>query len=429
MQKEKVNTTSKKRKIIKIIALVTAFIATFTCGYFFYHFINIGSTTLVGSVVNLINNTAYLIDPATGEQRYLTEEEIADLIVDAYMDRYSEYYTKEEYEQRMSESQGNASGFGLNFYANSNKIYKVTGNSPAAKAGIKKDDRLLSYKYGEVVRSVQTNGLGLEGLAAIEGQETTFVILRGEQTLEFKIEKTEYTVTYIEYYDSQVKYYFQSDGGDKEPKAITDTNAGMIELDQKTAYIKFDLFEGDSARQMKDALEFMVERGRENLILDMRNNGGGNLNVLTEIASLFIDNQGKRDNVVAYAKTRNGEEKYQTSGNGFVKGLKKVSIIANMNTASASECLIGALLHYGDVLTMDRVVIEKNGAGEAKTYGKGIMQTTFWLAKGGALKITTGKMFWPDNQTSIHQVGIIALDKNAVEREDAISRAQSCFYE
>ena len=69
------------------------------------------------------------------------------------------------------------------------------------------------------------------------------------------------------------------------------------------------------------------------------------------------------------------------------------------------------------------IVIEKNSKGVAKTYGKGIMQTTYQLLSGGAFKLTTAKIYWPDKTTSIHGVGVIADGENAVSSENALDRA------
>jgi carboxyl-terminal processing protease len=81
-------------------------------------------------------------------------------------------------------------------------------------------------------------------------------------------------------------------------------------------------------------------------------------------------------------------------------------VLANENTASASECLLGVLVHYGDVLKNNSdVILEMNEEGAYRTYGKGIMQTTYMLLSGGALKLTTAKIYWPDGETSIHGVG------------------------
>ena len=173
----------------------------------------------------------------------------------------------------------------------------------------------------------------------------------------------------------------------------------------------------------------MKERGRENLILDLRNNGGGSLSKLIDIASMLIYNDGEQNTVIAISQKRNGQEVFATRRNEYFSNIKKISVIANVNSASATECLIGAMLHYGDGFSQDRLVIEEHPTEGARTFGKGIMQTTYWMIKGGAIKLTTGKMFWPDNKTSIHQIGITTTAKNSVPSINALSRAIECLYE
>jgi hypothetical protein len=66
------------------------------------------------------------------------------------------------------------------------------------------------------------------------------------------------------------------------------------------------------------------------------------------------------------------------------------------------------------------VVVEKNANGIAKTYGKGIMQTTYSLWFGGAFKLTTAKIYWPDKTTSIHGTGVVKEGLNAAEKGQAL---------
>ena len=430
---EKKNKDINKETIKKVFAgiLVTlSFVAVFICGYFSYLFLNVNSTSLTGSVINLINNQAYLIDPETGEQKYLTEEEISDLIIDYYFDKYSEYYTLEEYQSVSDTAAGNNFGAGLVFYNDRPQIYKVVGNSPADRAGMEVGDVINFVEVGGVKIIAQSGSRLADELNAIDGsKQVTFNVTRaGEQKI-FSLVRADYTVSYVTYYDNQTKLSFRADKKSDPLSAVTDDNKKMSALDDKTAYIKLDLFEGDCVKQMKQALDFMKSRGREKLILDLRDNGGGSLDYLIEIGAMLIYNQGKNNTVIAYAHRRNGNETFTTGQNKFYDNLKEISIIANDGTASASECLIGAMLHYQDGFNKDRLIIEKNNKGNAVTYGKGIMQTTYWLAKGGALKITTGKMFWPDDKTSIHGVGITTTEQNSVESANALSRAIACLSE
>ena len=91
----------------------------------------------------------------------------------------------------------------------------------------------------------------------------------------------------------------------------------------------------------------------------------------------------------------------------------KIAVLADENTASASECLIGAMMDYGS-MTEETLVITKNG-DTARTYGKGIMQTTYVNPTGGdALKLTTAYIYWPVSHTSIHGTGIRTAEANEI---------------
>ena len=75
----------------------------------------------------------------------------------------------------------------------------------------------------------------------------------------------------------------------------------------------------------------------------------------------------------------------------------------------------------------DRLIIETDGKGSQATFGKGIMQTTYLLTNGGAFKLTTARIFWPNRTTCIHGKGIgpdIVPEENIVEKSQVISRAR-----
>ena len=103
--------------------------------------------------------------------------------------------------------------------------------------------------------------------------------------------------------------------------------------------------------------------------------------------------------------------------------------MANENTASASECLIGAMLYYGKCFDVNKLIVVNNSLedGIASTYGKGIMQTTYSnLFTGEAIKLTTAYIFQPDKTTSIHGVGIKATLENSFTDDTlALNRAIS----
>ena len=194
-------------------------------------------------------------------------------------------------------------------------------------------------------------------------------------------------------------------------------------LGDKTALIRLDGFEGDVASQLEKAIQIMKDNNRTKLILDLRNNGGGYMSILTKVAKHLIYNGGKKT-LIAYSKGKTENESFYMENGVRNDFIENIAVLANEGTASASECLIGAMLYYGEKFSIDNLVIEKNSEGTAKTYGKGIMQSTYKFLDGSALKITTAKILWPDKETCIHLKGILPIDANATEKGvSAIQRA------
>ena len=127
---------------------------------------------------------------------------------------------------------------------------------------------------------------------------------------------------------------------------------------------------------------------------------------------------------------KGAKQKFYTSGNAFYDNIEQIAVLANANTASASECLIGALKFYGGAndgasFSEKNLVLTYNPSRDNfSTYGKGIMQTTYSLATGGAFKITTAYIYQPDEKTCIHDVGLTtSVPENRVDNENALSRA------
>lgn len=431
-EKEKVNIEEQKTKRInRILSIVIAVLLTFIGflgGYFAKYFSKTESEKTIEELISIIIDKAYPID----EGKEIDERAVFEFFKTYYDDKYAAYYDKDEYEQLQREDNGNYSGIGVSFYSNAkNEVSKVYKNSPAFIAGFQKNDVFVSITDANGAKTVfdkQNNPTSY--LPSVnEGEVITVEVNRQGETIHLQVEKRQYNASYVEYYDSGTKMFFATnDFGNLEAK--TDDLQKMEGLDDLTAYVILDQFEAQASEEFGKAIKFMQERGRTKLILDLRDNGGGSMKILVKIASYLIYNSGARESIVAYAKGKDRTSFFSTSSNNYYTGITKTVVIANHNTASASECLIGLMLHYGkksidDNFSKDDLVITKNNEGVAKTYGKGIMQTTYRLKSGGAFKLTTAKILWPDNSTCIHDVGIIQ-DKNldnAVTEANALSRA------
>ena len=150
------------------------------------------------------------------------------------------------------------------------------------------------------------------------------------------------------------------------------------------------------------------------------------MDVLSDVAAYFVFDEKDGSPVIAYAGYKNGKsDVFRASGDKFNREITDIVVLANDGTASASECLIGAMKYYGRGFDESKLVITKNAEGIARTYGKGIMQTTYNnIFTGEAIKLTTAYVYQPDNETCIHGKGFVAEGDNAVGGdEEALLRA------
>lgn len=419
--KNRVN-QGKKRKIILTITAILLAIISFLGGFFVNRLINGKKLAKVNSILRIMESVGLVFDE-NGEPREITEEDYVNAIVNGVLDQYSQYYTAEEYAEHTEKTKGNYSGIGITFYDNDAIIDSVKGNSPAQKAGIIEGDKIISATLNGTT-SVLDSYKKITDFFDSLPSETQFQLSveRGGETLLFTLKKTVYQTSYVTYYDNQYKYCFESEQN-QSLTAKSYYGQGNSILANDVAYIVFAGFEGQAASQLFKALEFMKERNKTKLILDLRNNPGGQMNILTEIAGALIYCNGKNNFAVAVAESKKNSETFYSGKNRFNTEISSIVVLANKRSASASEALIGAMIHYGGAFAKDKLVIEKDASGNATTYGKGIMQTTYGLIGGGALKLTTARILWPDGQTCIHQKGITTKTANQVEKENALSRA------
>ena len=448
-----------KTRIFVSIGLTLLILISFFSG-FLTHAVTRGRTTQITSeVVEVIDKVGFIYDPKIDDYVKIEGDKIAQLIAGNFLDGYSEYYTKEEYEKVMQENAGKYVGIGISFNgsddAGSNQIIQVSLNSPAHYAKIEqgdivigarvfkddKDDASIKQDEYTVISTGKQLSAFLNEVGA--GDTVQLKIDRAGEILEISVQKKAYQKSYVSYIDSQKFAFFAPLEGDNissvntafetiEQKDIT-FNAFYEELDGESvenkdvAIIKLSAFEGDAAYQLGAMIRYMTEiRNRSSLILDLCDNGGGDMNILTNVTSYLINNNGNGNYKIVIANGKldgDGVEKeeayrvsnYSVGKNNFNTDIKKITIMANRNTASASECLMGAMICYADdCFSQDNVVIvasQQNGELQPvyRTYGKGIMQTTYRLQSGGALKLTTAKILWPNN-TCIHKTGIVATN-------------------
>lgn len=426
-KKTKKTLSKKSLKTLIIISAVVLTILSFFGGYFTHYFILGREANTAAWIVGLIEQTYCVYDEETGKVKEFSAEDYADTLV-SLLDKYSRYYTKEEYTDVISTSKGNNYGFGVNFITAQNdcKIFKVIGNSPAEKAGLKDGDTILSAALNGVTYEFTGKQQILDFLGSVpEDEQITLTVDRNGAEKEFLVRKSVFITSYVKYYDSELMARFVSENTD--PLVFTEylSDGAISGLGGDTAYVSLSSFEGGASVQIATALEFMSKRGRSKLILDLRDNGGGYMDVLSEVSAFFVYGDDGKNCTVAVVKDKDGKQtEYYSNRNAFRENITEISVLANENTASASECLIGAMLFYGRAFGYDNLVIEKGDDGVARTYGKGIMQTTYTnIFTGEALKLTTAYVFWPDCETTIHGKGIRTTETNSVDKGEGLGRA------
>jgi carboxyl-terminal processing protease len=411
-----------KRKIIFTIATVLTIAISFTLGFFVKVWTTPKEISSLEWVISMIGSHYYCEED--GVVKEFTAEDYAKAISEGLLDKYSKYYTPEEHSDVVKTNKGNYFGIGVAHKNTEVKpiIYRVLGNSPAEKAGLMAGDLITAGEFNGVKENLESVDDALNYIAKMEeNQEFTLYFIRNGIEKSVKIKRQVYITSYVKYEDSGKIGVFRSEGTNPLTLVELERGDGLLSLDNQTAIISLSQFEGGAANQMEQALSLMVKRNRSKLILDLRSNGGGNMRVLCEIATNFIK---KNNAVIYYAVDKNGKSNTYTMGRSkFQNSITSICILADGNSASATECLIGAMLYYKDCFDINKLVIEKTN-GENKTFGKGIMQTTYKnVVSQEAIKLTTAYVYQPDNKTCIHGKGISTIESNAVEVSKGLQRA------
>lgn len=356
--------------------------------------------------------------------------EIFKAVNNEVLDNYSRYMTEEEYAATKKARTGSSSGVGLSFLTQDTDgnpqmyILSVLGNSPAEERGMLAGDYIVGFgKTREEIKDSVIFDEFSDFLQAREDDEEFYVkVKRGEEEKIFALYKSAYVENYVFYRTKETACSFTGDNG----TIMTERGLPLACLDEETAYIRLTYFNGNAAKNFKTAMQRFKEDGKKNLVLDLRGNGGGYMDILEDIASYFCKNAKSDNPVVAIADYGKRKEKFKAATNAYdlyFAADSRIMVLADSNTASASEALMGCMIDYGATEYGDICLSERNGV--AKTYGKGIMQTTFpVLINDGAIKLTTAEIKWPVSGNCIHGRGILPEDGTKTVEQDYTADAE-----
>ena len=291
-------------------------------------------------------------------------ENMYKAIIDSLGDKYAEYYTAEELDEMFMSSEGIYYGIGSYVMLDEETGYpiltKIFKDSPASRAGLQDNDIIYAVD-GENLFGYKLD----EAVALIKGPENTNV------TLTIYREGTPDTFDVVV---TRVKV--------ESPTVESEMKESGI------GYLQITEFDEVTTDQFIKAYNSLYDQGMKAMILDLRSNGGGNLDTVLNIGEQMLPK-----GIITYTEDKEGKrDEYKCKGKNVIK--IPLVVLTNGYTASASELLTGALHDYGLA-----TVIGTN------TYGKGIVQTIYPLSDGSGIKITTSRYYTP-NGVCIHGEGI-----------------------
>lgn len=401
----------RRRKWVSVILVICLVTVSFFGGFFTrWYSLDSGMRTLV-KIKDEIDERYY--KEVDDDTFYST---LFQTVNNEILDSYSYYMTADEYNESLQSMRGNKSGVGLVFARNPETgvtpmvVHRVAGNSPAERAGICVGDEIIGF--GKTEDEMQTSGSFETFSAFLSGvAENTQIFLKirsktGERNV--PVERRAFVENYVFYKTKTASYGFVGNNAE----TFKETGAPLTALDQDTAYIRLMQFSGNAKDGFHTAMQQFKQDGKKHLVIDLRGNGGGYLDVMQSISAYFCKTATEKKPVVAVADFGDDTQNYRADGNvygEYFSADSKIYAIADGDTASASECLLGMMLDYGAMEFQNVCLV---GKGTYKTFGKGIMQETrpVHLTKGDALKLTTAEILWPKSGNSIHGRGILPDD-------------------
>ena len=356
--------------------------------------ISLSSENKLGYVVDLIKNQ--YVDEVNIDS--LQDEAIRNFL--DVLDPHSVYLTKEEIAKENEGLQGNFDGIGVQFRIIEDTIVVVQPivGGPSAKAGIMAGDRIVKVNDSVVCGKNITNEDVFKLLKGKRGTKVKLAIKRSdsEKLLHFTIKRDEIPIHSVEY-------------------------SGMINA--KIGYIKLSQFSASSHKEVYQALINLKEKGMQELIFDLRGNGGGYLDAAINIADEFLP---EGDLIVFTQGRAKGRQDYYASSKGnFEKG--KLIVLIDEVSASASEIVAGALQDN------DRATIVGR-----RTFGKGLVREQKQMLDGSVVRLTVSRYHTPsgrciqrpytmgDNEK--YYIDFISRYEEMEKNTDTISHADSLKY-
>lgn len=317
-----------------------------------------GSVEKFNQIKGILKNTYY--DKV--DENKLLEGAISGM-TDSLRDPYTVYFTKEQMDSFSERTEGEYVGIGMHVIMDNDGLLTIVEafeGSPAKKAGLTRDDKIIKVD-GKDVTSIKDENLIIN---MIKGKENTHVKI---------------TI----YRPSEEK----SIDLDIVRKKIKVSNIKWEMLDGNIGYIRILMFDNDAYSYFNKALEELLGKGLKGLIIDVRDDPGGDYEQVVEIADRLLPK-----GLIVYTEDKNKKRDEQLSDDRQLE--YPLAVLVNGNSASASEVLSGAIKDH-----------DKGKLIGTKTFGKGLVQQVYGFKDGSGLKLTVSRYFTPSGKC-IQGIGI-----------------------
>jgi len=308
----------------------------------------------------------------------LLDNVITDMLVK--LDPHSVYIPKEEMQRVTENMQGSFVGIGVAFlmHKDSITVTNVIDKGPSEKAGIKAGDRIILVDNDSLVGKNLLKKAGV-----LKNEEGTFA---GNQKISEAILKalkgepeTKVNVTVYRRSTNEVLKFPIARG----EVAIKSVSAYYM-ITPTLGYIRVDRFARTTYDEFKKGLDELISEGMTSVILDLRGNPGGFMDIANSIVDEFLED-GK---LIVFTKNKRGnvDKSFATKRGDFEKG--KVYVLIDQNSASASEIVAGALQDNDKGTIIGR-----------RSFGKGLVQQEMDLGDGSAVRLTTSRYYTPTGRS------------------------------
>jgi carboxyl-terminal processing protease len=290
------------------------------------------------------------------------------------LDPHSQFMEPNDFKDMQDDTRSRFNGLGIEVAVKGGLLTVITPmeDTPAAKAGILSGDQILRINGNSTEKMDLQDAVNF--LRGTTGQKVTLTILRPatKEIKDFALERTEIKVQSV-----------------KAVKLLDAELAGPF----KIGYVRLIQFNEPTAEDLSKALDELQKQGMQALVLDLRNNPGGLLNVAVDVCAQFLPPGTKV--VSTQGRVASQQQDYSTATTTKERPRFPLAVLVNEGSASGAEIVAGAMKD------LKRAVL----VGET-TFGKGSVQNVVQLPDGSALRFTTAKYYTPSKQV-IHANGVV----------------------